>query len=152
MLAKMRGVRASLMLAALVGCAAPRPAASAIKGSLADVTARRGERDGFVIEDGCRDPDCWAVRGRGSRSILGDGREAIERWRADVLRAVGRPSVNLSAYGAACRGVGLFVYVDDYRDVDGALERVGALLRQKRRGDEVMICVQAAPALLGARR
>jgi len=158
MLAKMRGV-SLLPLVLLWGCATRRPVAPspavasprAVQGSRADMTTRPGPADGYVVDAQCRWPDCFAVRGggdhwfEGDRPLVGfDDVTTRERWRKMILDAVARPSVNTSGFGGACRDGGLYVTLDDWRDLDGAITRVGALLAREHLRDEVAVCIGAA--------
>lgn len=144
MLAKMRGVRGSLRalsLATIAGCAAPRAPAGS-----------QAEARGFLVEDACGEPGCRAIRGHGPARVPVGDRGAIERWRREVLRAIDRPTIGGIAFGDVCRGVGVSVFLRDFRDLDGATARVGALLRDAGRGDQVTICVETASPPPGPRR
>lgn len=158
MLAKMRGV-SLLPLLLLAGCATRHAAAApasvappaVVHGSRADVTTRPGPADGYVVDDRCRDADCFAVRGdgdhwfEGDRPLVGfDDAATRERWRKLILDAIARPSVNTSGFGGACRDGGLFVTLDDWRDLDGAIARTGALLAREHLRNEVALCIGAA--------
>ncbi|MGZ3429992.1 MAG: hypothetical protein ACXVCV_25250 [Polyangia bacterium] len=127
---------------------APRP--SVVHGSRADLTTRAGAADGYVVDDRCRWPNCFAVRGSGERWFDGtaphagaDDWPALERWRHAVLAAIARRSAHTSGFGGACHDGGLFVTLDDWRDADGAIARVGALVARERLRNEVALCVEA---------
>jgi hypothetical protein len=115
MLAKMRG-RTAVLLVILGGCAARRPTAVAptrplpdgvVHGSRADMTTRPGAFDGYVVDDRCRQPDCFAVRGTGATWFEGDkplvgfdDMTTRERWRAMIAGAMAFTAVGaLLAHG-----------------------------------------------------
>ena len=133
-----------------------------VRGSRADVHARADTRPGFAVEDKCVLPTCYGVRGTGARSFPGLrpwdrplSSQVADQWRAVVMGALaGLPSVHLSGFGAACNAPGLFVWLDDWREVDGALERLGAMLTREDLQETIGVCVMARvhPAELEAQR
>lgn len=153
---------------AAAGCAGrrtsgttPLPPPAVVHGSRTDATTRAGAFDGYVVDDRCRERDCFGVRGSGAAWFEGDkplvgfdDATIRERWRGMIIGAIARPSVGTSGFGGYCRDGGLFVEIDDWRDLDGAVASVGALLAQGGWRDEVAICVQAPshPVDLEARR
>ena len=158
MLAEMRGVTVAFAIGLLSGCAAGRarggatptttPSPPIVHGSRADMTTRAGVFDGYVVEDRCRERDCFGVRGSGATWFEGDkplvgfdDATTRERWRGMITDAIARPSVGSSGFGGYCREGGLFVELDDWRDLDGAIAHVGALLGRGGWRDEVALCV-----------
>jgi hypothetical protein len=122
-----------------------------ILGTRADATVRAGSFDGYVVEDRCGEPDCFGVRGsgrawfEGDQPLVGfDDAATRERWRALIVGAIARPSVGGSGFGRACRQGGLFVELADWRDLDGAVARVGAALARGGWRDEVGLCVRSS--------
>jgi hypothetical protein len=130
-------------------CRPPATVEPAVRGTRADVHAQRGAHEGFAVEDDCRDPTCFGVRGTGARYFPGLRpwdrplpREIAEAWRSVVVRALaGIASVHSSAFGGACNAPGLLVWLDDWRDVDLALERLGAMLRADDLKETIGVCV-----------
>jgi hypothetical protein len=150
----MTAVIASVLIGACApratpGARAPAPPASNVHGSRSDVHAAMGAYAGFTLEDKCRDPDCYGVHGTGTHLYPGlrppDGmpsKEAIEGWRGAALRALaGLASVHSSGFGAACNDGGLVVWIDDWREVDRALERLGAMLAREDLSEPIGVCV-----------
>lgn len=153
----MRGLVVACTVVAAGGCAArrtngatPLPPPAVVHGSRADATTRAGTFDGYSVDDGCRERDCFGVRGSGATWFEGDkplvgfdDATTRERWRNMIVGAIARPSVGASGFGGYCREGGLFVEIDDWRDLDGAVAHVGALLAHGGWRDEVAICVHA---------
>src|SRR4051794_35085762 len=114
MLAKMRRVIAlfGLGVAACAGhvrADSPAPP-SVVHGSRADLATRAGAAEGYVVDDHCRQADCFGVRGTGDRWAPGsaphqgpDDWPALDRWRKLVLDAIARPSLHTSGFSGYCR-------------------------------------------------
>ena len=117
-----------------------------VKGSSRDVMTVPGVYAGYRVVRPCA--SSWVdvgVRGLGAPAA---GYEEIWSVGTDILTALrSMPSVwAAGGYGAVCEpGVGTEVYLDDWRDVDGVIERVGGLLRDRGSGIQVGIVVSSVP-------
>jgi len=133
----------------------PLSGGSAVDGITADATTKDGAYDGYAVARACREPDCVGVTGAGmtwwegmERERIGEDarfRAGFERFRATALEALagaGVRSVNGSALGGGCQAFGLVVDLKSWRELDAAIARVGALLRERDLREPVTLCVR----------
>ncbi|HEY1811047.1 MAG TPA: hypothetical protein VGG74_01745 [Kofleriaceae bacterium] len=139
----------SLVVSAAVACggAAPSPAPK-LAGQLGDVHSQAGERAGYRVIRACTvDPGVAnhiGIVGTGSRRLFGGSDvmasldELAAGWCSGLASCWGR------GYGYSCTGkqMATHIYVADWRDVDRAIDRIGATLRDEGLGEEVLISVE----------
>jgi hypothetical protein len=135
----------------LAACSLPaRPVAE-------PATTVAGDRGGYSVVHDCQDPSLVGVIGRGQRWFdgvdpLGQGRPlALERFGLEVVipEIQALPSFTAADVGPACHGIGVRVLVSDWREVDPAVDRLGALLHAHDLREEIAVGVApsaSAPA------
>jgi hypothetical protein len=120
------------------------------RGGPTDVKSTPGPYDGYHLLGECARFG-WSqyrivLRGLGSRRITSttfDGwSDAMVAFRARAERALG-PSALLVVYEGGCHqeGYTLMAYVESFREVDAAIARLGALLRDEKLGEEMEIAL-----------
>lgn len=67
---------------------------------------------------------------------------AFESLRARAIGVLEGTPVRSSALGQGCSQLGLMIGLGDWRQVDGAIARVGRLLREQDLREEITICVE----------
>jgi hypothetical protein len=111
------------------------------------MTVLAGPYDGYVVIAPCNMNGLVGLRGTGSLRAWPAGAKArevdmavVSALRADVTKALGPLTVG-AGFGVGCRAgeLALRVYVHRYGDVDPAVERLGAFLREQGRGEDVTI-------------
>lgn len=116
-------------------------------GNTWDMTVLAGPHDGYVVIAPCNMNGLVGVHGTGSLRAWPAGvkaREvdmaAVSALRADITNALGPLTAGVG-FGVGCRAgeLALILYVDRYGDVDPAVDRLGAFLREHGRGDDVTI-------------
>jgi hypothetical protein len=140
----------SLFISTAVACGgtATPSVSPKLAGQLADVHSQAGERAGYRVIRACTvDPGVAShigIVGTGSRRLFG-GSDAVASldqlatgWCAGLSSCWGR------GYGYSCTGkqMATHIYVADWRDVDRAIDRIGATLRDEGLGEEVLISVE----------
>jgi hypothetical protein len=149
----------------LVACSActperatqPRPPVppSQDNGTRADSTLGAGKYDGYDVERPCAGkPTCVGVTGTGAKWWEGMERERIgedarfragfERFRTEALGALqgaGVHSLNASALGGGCTAFGLVIELKSWRELDPAIVRIGAWMRDRDLREPVTFCV-----------
>jgi hypothetical protein len=91
----------------------------------------------------------WGVEGVGANPVTTS--DGISRVGADILAALADvPSVwGGGGYGLQCRsGTGTTVSLDDWRDVDRVITRIGAVLAERDLSLQVGIQVSGVPVPL----
>ncbi len=139
----------------------PPPATTAppVLGTRADVRTHAGAFAGYTVDDRCRDADCFGVHGTGSQFFPGLrpwdrplSSENADRWRNHVMAELrGLSSIHTTGYARACDQPGLVLWINDWREVDAALARIGAMLTRDDLQETVGVCIEAAihPELVG---
>jgi hypothetical protein len=136
----------------------PHDGHSVILGSERGVTAKDGSYDGYRVSRRCRLRGCIGVTGTGAHWASGMERDRMDddvRFRAgfesfrarvtDALRGLG--SFHQSSLGGGCTGFGLVLGLNDWRELDPAIARIGRLLRDDDLREEITLCVTTAPQL-----
>jgi hypothetical protein len=120
-----------------------RPVAEDL-GSPANVQTPLGKHDGFVV-GACEmgTSTFFFVQGSGARRLLSDDPEKWSEGGKVRLRAISAPQpwVIGTAFGKGCGGGVAISYVDNWRDMDSVLQKVGPNL--SRYSDVVTFVVQA---------
>ena len=118
-----------------------------VTGSSADVTTPPGDYTGYRVVMPCEGN--WTDVG-----VIGTGAIAVTQT-ADVAAAGQELRAQLldiesihgwGGYGLACEpGIGTSIWLDDWRDVDPLIERIGAWLRERDYALQVGIDVSSIP-------
>jgi hypothetical protein len=156
----MRFVKAASILLIFVACGAtaklPGDDHSKFLGSERDVTTKDGVYEGYEVSRRCRNRGCIGITGTGTNWAAGMERNGIrdesrfrdgfESLRARVHKDVLRDfrSLNTSGLGGGCTGFGLFVGMNDWREFDDAIVRIGRLLREENLREEITLCPATA--------
>lgn len=137
---------------------APAPAGRPMLGSRADLHTPLGDYDGFRLEGSCRLADCFGIEGLGARVYPGTedahGLAGFEHFRDEILTALsGVRSLESSGFGVGCIRSGLILEMRDWRELDDAIARIGAFLRERALHEEVTICAWSTTTVdIGATR
>jgi hypothetical protein len=120
---------------------------SDVNGSPSDLRTAPGTYAGYRVSYPCA--GAWAnvgVEGAGANPVTAN--DAISRVGADILAALADvPSVwGGGGYGLQCHaGTGTRLSLDDWRDVDRVIARIGALLAERDLSLQVGIQVSGVP-------
>jgi hypothetical protein len=131
---------------------------SSVEGTAADSRIVAEDRNGFSIQP-CQRGNGFLVIGHGDL-LYDDCGESDSSCRFDALRVFvndvlspvvsDRESVwSVGGGGLACRddapGVWTYVIMDDWRDLDGVVEDIGAALAEHQLGEIVSVQVESIP-------
>ncbi len=127
-----------------------------VLGSPADVRTRPGTFNGYWVGFGCSQPSFSArwqgfstviVLGKGARAFPGD--DAFARLAGAVRGAARAPSVFATSGWDPCytAGQAIRLSVNDYRDVDAMIHRIGAWLARQDYGGEVQLDMAPKPTV-----
>jgi hypothetical protein len=124
------------------GCATARPVVQTA-GRSDDVHSPAGERIGYRVVrtcavDGTANHIGIVGTGSGHVAAVANIDRLVEGWCAGISSCWAR------GYGYSCTGerMAIHVYISDWRDVDRAIDRIGAELHDGQLGDEVLIIVE----------
>jgi hypothetical protein len=135
-----------LMGLVLGGCGAGS-ADSAVKGSPADVVTAPGVYPGYRVVMPCPGSGVdLGIRGLGTKEVA----TADEVWKVggeiDLSLRDLQSVWSAGGYGASCEtGLGTLVHLDDWRDVDRVIARIGAMLRERDLSIQVGLSVVSVP-------
>jgi len=133
-----------LVLAACSGDSIP----SVVNGSPSDLRTAPGIYAGYRVSYPCAGASVdVGVEGLGANPVTTS--DGISHAGADILASLADvPSVwGGGGYGLQCQsGIGTSVSLDDWRDVDQVVTRVGALLRERDLSLQIGIFVSGIPA------
>lgn len=140
-----------IFVLALVACSGdPLPIPSDVKGSPSDLRTAPGTYAGYRVSYPCSEASVnVGVEGIGANPVTTFNE--VTRVGADILAALAdMPSVFGGwGYGVQCHaGTGTGVSLDDWRDVDGVIARIGAYLSERDLSLQVGIEVSGIPHAL----
>ena len=140
-------MRSTAVLLLFLACVPNQENGSGVKGSRADMKTTVGTYAGYSVTFPCA--GTWADVGlRGLGTVELTSSDQIAQAGNDILAALKDiPSVwGGAGYGLQCEsGVGTNVWLDDWRDVDRVIARVGQLLHDRNLGLQVAIKVDGIP-------
>lgn len=120
---------------------------STIEGTSGDITTEAGDYVGYRVVTPC-DEGYVNIGVIGTGSVVVDGSADISAAATDLAASLADvPSVwGHSGYGLSCEpGLGTTIYTDNWHDVDGLIERIGAFLRERDLSLQVGIGVDSIP-------
>jgi hypothetical protein len=147
---------------AIVGChprikvekTAPPPPPRYPEGTRSDFKTPFGPYEGYELGEQCEEKSCFYVHGTGSRWYPGMERHGsemyfeplragFEQFRKEVMRELDGLPVWGSGLGLRCKDFGMVLWFSDWRRLDEAVGRIGALLRREDLREPVTICIRA---------
>jgi hypothetical protein len=140
-------MRITALLLLVVACVPDQPTGPGVKGSRADMKTAVGTYAGYSVTYPCA--GTWADVGlRGLGTVQLTSSDQIAQAGNDILTSLKDiPSVwGGAGYGLQCEsGIGTGVFLDDWRDVDRVIARVGQLLHDRNLALQVAIKVDGIP-------
>jgi hypothetical protein len=120
-----------------------------VKGSPSDLRTAPGTYDGYRVRHPCSESSVdIGIEGLGANLVtdydISRAGHDILASLADVASVYGGAGMGLQCHA----GIGTHVFIDDWRDADGVVARIGAYLRERDLSLQVGISVSPIPVAL----